>query len=365
MAKRIEDLDKNLKVKPAAAAGDVTWRSAADGRFAVRGLWWFKENGGRFYRLPMRAEKIVTPAVWDLQQRTAGARICFRSDTTSVHVRADLGPTVSFAHMPATGHSGFALYVGEPYRTQPWGFAFPQGNETSFERQLLANLSPRMREYTLYLPLYSGVKKLEIGLSNGARIEKPSAPAVAKPAVFYGTSITQGGCANTADADYASIVGRLLNIDTINLGFSGNGKGEPELAQLIGEIDASLVALDYVANVDVPRLRKTLPVFIRILREKRPELPIVIMSKIVYCGCSAHASARANHEAQRDTILECYARLRRAGDTNVHFVDGNALLPHGAWLAHSDGGHPTSVGFQLMAERLAPQIASILLAPQA
>jgi len=257
-----------------------------------------------------------------------------------------------------------AVYRGGPYRQQPMSIAFPDTTATQFERDLFSGLSRRMREYTLYLPPYNAPTALEIGLSRGARIEKPSPFAVRKPAVFYGTSITQGGCAHTAGAEYQSILGRMLNLDTINLGFSGNGRGEPEVARFIAEIDASLFALDYVANVDVETLRTTLPAFVQILRDAHPTTPIVLMSKIVYTSCTYSAAVRKDHEARRDVMIGFYSDARRAGDANIHFVDGNALLPHGAHLAHCDGGHPTSVGFQMMAEMLAPQVAGILLADE-
>ena len=347
----------------AKAAPDVEWVPSSDDRFTMRGLWWYEENERCFSRLPHRAKDVVREPVWQLAQCPAGARLCFRSDTTSIRVRCMLPHATPMAHMPLTGQSGFALYCGGPGRVLPRALAFPQLKETEFERVLFEGVSPALREYTLYLPLYEGVTSLEVGLDKGAAVEAPSAPAVEAPVVFYGTSITQGGCAHTAGADYESILGRMLDLDTINLGFSGNGQGEPEVAELISEIDASLYALDYVANVDLATLEATLPRFVEILRAKHPETPIALMSRVVFTACTYSPEAREKQEAQRDIIIHFYSRARQAGDANIHFMDGNALIPYGAQLAYSDQGvHPTSVGFQMMAEGLAPQIAQILLA---
>ena len=181
-----------------------------------------------------------------------------------------------------------------------------------------------------------------------------------KPAVFYGTSITQGGCANNAGGDYPSIVSRALNLDVVNLGFSGCGQGEPEVAHMIAEIDAGLFALDYVANVQPPRLKKTLPEFVNILRAKHPKTPIVLMSKIVYAAAMYAREYREQHEQCRDIMIQFYVKARKAGDKNIHFVDGNALISYGTDLALVDGGHPTGAGFQLMAGRLVPQVRQIL-----
>ncbi|NQT13990.1 MAG: SGNH/GDSL hydrolase family protein [Planctomycetes bacterium] len=361
MTKRVEELDKNLAAPGGANTPSLRWIPATDKRFTMRGLWWNEENAGAYCRLPLRAEAIVRPEVWQLAQQTAGARVCFRSNTTSLRVRATLLNPSGMPHMPATGQSGLALYAGPPLQQRPWPVAFPAQAEDHFEASLFADKSAEMREFTLYLPLYNGLKSLDLALSPGARVLRPSPAAEAKPVVFYGTSITQGGCAHNPGADYPSILGRMLSLDTINLGFSGNGRGEPALARLISEIDASLVVLDYVANARAEGVRKTLPRFCRILREGRPELPIALVSRVMFSQCIHDKTERQEQEAQRDVILNFYARQRHKGDTNLHFIDGNVLIPFGKELAYSDSGvHPTNVGFELMAKRLAPQIEYIL-----
>jgi hypothetical protein len=317
----------------------------------MRGLWWYKANSRSFWRLPVYARASVRAAVWDLAQCSAGAHVCFRSDTTCMHVRARLTRKVPFPHMPTTGHSGLALYMGGPYQMRPCAVAFPPVDELEFAGELFSGFSTTVREYTLYLPLYNGLEMLDIGLSPGACVGPPSPLAFARPAVFYGTSITQGACAHNPGADFVSVLGRLLSLETINLGFSGNGLGEPEMARLLAEIDACLYVLDYVANVDAARLRETLPQFIAILRMKRPDTPIALMSKVVFTEECLSGQHMLEHDERRDVVMDCYLQARRRGDSNIHFVDGNALIPFGADLAYSDRGvHPSNVGFQMMAQ---------------
>jgi lysophospholipase L1-like esterase len=120
-------------------------------------------------------------------------------------------------------------------------------------------------------------------------------------------------------------------------------------------------ALDYVANVDPATLKKTLPAFIAILREKHPTTPIALISRIIYSKVTWDPKQREQHEICRDIIIDCYAKCRRRGDRNIHFIDGNALIPYGQHLAYSDAGvHPTTYGFEMMAKALAPQIEYLL-----
>ncbi|MBI4025967.1 MAG: SGNH/GDSL hydrolase family protein [Verrucomicrobia bacterium] len=360
MTKRIEELDRNFKTAVASKKDGLLWLDASDRRLTTRGLWWRAENKGVFNRLPLRAQSVVREAVWTLAKAPSSARVCFKSDTTRLSARAANEALAPMAHMPGTGHSGLALYVGAPFRMRPWRMAVPSLDKPSYEAVFFENLPRAMREYTLYLPLYNNLVKLELGFSRGARIEAPSAPALRKPVVFYGTSITQGGCASTAGSDYVSTVGRLLNLDVINLGFSGNGCGEPEVARLVGEIDAGLFVLDYAGNVQTPGLKKTLPEFYRILRRRHPRTPILLLSMICFSHVSYSIQHREGHEAKRDVMIHFYSRMRRAGDHNLHFVDGSALIPFGMDAAYVDGVHPSDHGFRIMAERLAPFIEMIL-----
>ena len=362
MAKKsIEQLDKNLKAKAVRDADALRWRDATQKPFTVRGLAWHAENKGRLCRLPLRAEGTVRGPVWDLAQHTAGARIAFRSDATNMAVRVTNTDAGMMPHMPLTGQRGVALYAGEPGRMRYWVTGIPEQGCATFERPLFEGITKKLREYRLYLPLYKGVDRIEIALNKGARVLPPSPPALPKPLVVYGTSITHGGCASTAGGDFPSALGRRLNLDTINLGFSGNGKGETEMAELIREVDAALYVLDYAANVDNKRLHCTLPRFVKALRAKRPETPILMVTSPFYARSNHSAQVRRDQEAKRDTMIAAYARLRKQGDANVHLADGWALIPFGTEGAYVDGVHPTEHGFQLMADRLAPFVDMILL----
>jgi hypothetical protein len=76
-----------------------------------------------------------------------------------------------------------------------------------------------------------------------------------KPIVVYGTSIAQGACASRPGMAWTAILGRRMNIPLINLGFSGNGKLEKEMLDLIAEIDAEVYILDCLQNMLAPRFR--------------------------------------------------------------------------------------------------------------
>jgi len=345
------------------AAGTQSWRwmTPGDARLAVRGLAWSGENGGGFARLPARAEGRVPDEVWRLAQCPAGARVAFRSDTTGLAVRVTNSDAGVMNHMAGAGSNGLSLYCGRPGGMRYWATARPSPESPSFESVLFQGVPKERREFRLYLPLYKPMLSLEIGVAKGARLLPPSPNALDKPVVFYGTSITQGGCASTAGSDFVSSVGRVLDLDVVNLGFSGSGRGEPVMAELVSEIDAALYVLDYAANADAATFHRNLPRFYRIIRKRRPKTPILLTTTVCFSGFDYSFERKATTERKRDVVFEFYARQRRRGDRDLHLVDGFGLIPFGTDAAYVDGVHPTDHGFQMMADRLAPQIQQILL----
>lgn len=291
----------------------------------------------------------------------AGVHLAFFTDSAELSVRMEAADTAPMGHMPATGMAGAELYFREEGRWYPLATARPSVTEPKFEANLFRNVPRRLREYRLYLPLYKPLVSLALGFEPGAVVRASHAPRGSKPWFFYGTSITQGGCASTAGSEFVSMVGRLLDAETVNFGFSGNGKGEPAMARLIRQVDAEMYVLDFLANADRESLDSVLTEFLRILREKRPRTPVIIVSSPAFNQILWNEEARAVEADKRDTAMRVYLRARDAGDRHLHFVDGRGILPAGIDGAYVDGVHPTSHGFALMAERLALQLRAIRL----
>lgn len=176
-----------------------------------------------FYdRLPAGAEGRVPDPVWNLSRDSAGICARFVSDAAALHARWTLRKgNLAMDHMPATGVSGLDLYV----RIEGAWRWLAVGRPTQFptnEVQLCAELPPGAREYLLYLPLYNGVRDVAVGVPSGAKIEAAT-PSPRKPIVFYGTSITQGGCAARTGTCHTAFLGRWLDWPVVNLGFRATG----------------------------------------------------------------------------------------------------------------------------------------------
>src|SRR5438477_2344722 len=214
-----------------------------DARLTVNGLAWFEEDKPALRRLPLRLKDSFRPPVWNLAQQPSGGRVRFKTDSTRIAIRAQNPNTSGMHHMTTIGQSGLDIYVENEYR----GSAWPDKSGNIVKEWVVGESGP-VREITLYLPLYKGVAINEIVLESNTKIAPPGPFALQKPIVFYGSSITQGGCASNPGMSYQAQVARWLNVDFINLGFSGNGLGEAAVADAVSEIDAACFVLDYWGN---------------------------------------------------------------------------------------------------------------------
>jgi hypothetical protein len=240
----------------------------------VEGQGW-AETKAPFDRLPAKAEKTARPPVWNLSRHSTGLCVRFVTDATTIHARWTLtGKNLAMPHMPATGVSGLDLYVKTGAGKWQWVANGRPTAETNTVA-LASGLAAGEKEYLLYLPLYNGVSSVEIGLPKGSALKKADArPADRKaPLVFYGTSITQGGCASRPGMVHTAILGRKFDRPVINLGFSGNGTLDPDIAQLLGELDAAVFVLDCLPNLSAAQVAERTEPFVRRCERRSPPPP--------------------------------------------------------------------------------------------
>jgi len=339
----------------------VKWHCPDEAPFRLAGFAWF-ETDGIYRRMPVDPPKPLPQAVDGLADSTAGGQIQLQADTKKLAVRVELAGPGGMDHMPFTGQCGFDCYIGGPGQQRYLSTTRRGSSDSSYEHTMFDMPAPEMRNVTLNFPLYQGVKKVEVGLDEGAEVLPPPPYAREGRVVVYGTSITQGGCAARPGMAYTNILARKLNVEFINLGFSGSGRGEEEVAVTVAQSPNPMCfVLDYEANcVSNELLRETFPRFIRILRESRPETPILAVTRIRHAGELFYPdSKRARDERfefQKSTIEELQSR----GDDSLFFHDGRELLGEDFDECTVDGSHPTDVGFLRMANGLEPVLREIL-----
>jgi lysophospholipase L1-like esterase len=209
----------------------------------------------------------------------------------------------------------------------------------------------------LYLPLYNGIKTITIGVHEDNTLSKPieSFHRRDKLVVFYGTSITQGGCASRPGMACTAIVQRQLDVPVINLGFSGNGRMEPEMADLLAELDPAVYVLDCIWNMRPEMVEERVEPFVKRLRQAHPKTPILL---------AEDSSVSDTTPTRKGAILRTiYDRLKSQGIMNLHFLSNEDMLG-GDGEGTVDGVHPNDLGMMRQANAFSKSLAAILGARQ-
>ncbi len=349
--KDLTQIDPNFAVHTEFDTSNLEIRNALDAPFIIYGLLPPDVGEDSFCRLPRSVAEKVNEGVLLLHRNTAGGRVRFQTNSTSVAIFAHMNPSVNSSHFALTGKYGFDMYAGTRYMGT---FIPPNPSESGFSS--LLKLGPaEEREITINFPLYADVKTLYIGLDKDATLSAPSPYAYEKPVVYYGSSITQGGCASRPGNSYESIIERRLNCDYVNLGFSGSAQGEPVMAEYIASIPMQAFVCDYDHNAPSPEhLAKTHWPLFETIRQKQPEVPIVIVSR-------PELYPTGDTRRRLAILQETYQKALARGDKNVYFIDGHKMMwefaDDGATV---DGCHPNDYGFVAMAKKIGSVLEEIL-----
>ena len=358
----IGSIDRNFAVETKAEDGFI-FRDVKQEPFKIEGLPWFRENSREYCRLPKTmTEKDVNEGALALAHHMAGVCVRFRSDSPELLIRAGLAYSTDMNHMPRTGSAGFDSYRrGGDGKMLYNRTVQPSPGQVDVRTQIGNNPGGALCEWIVNFPLYGGVEKVEIGFRDGSTILPPPPHRVERPILFYGSSITQGGCASRPGNAYTSMLCRKVDAEQINLGFSGSGRGEIAVARAIAGLSLSAFVMDYDHNAPDPEhLEKTHEPFFRAVREANPGLPIIIMS-MPNCREQDFHDPAFGCRRRRDIIRGTYLHAVAAGDRNVYFIDGETLFGrrmHDACTV--DGCHPNDLGFYRMYRHVLPVLEKAL-----
>lgn len=334
---------------------DFQWHDVRD--WGVEGKGW-QDTLRYFDRFPAKAKPSVREPVWNLSRHAAGMSVQFVSDATAIQVRYSLlSDELALPNMPATGVSGLDLYAEDAAGIDRWVSVVAPTDQV-VDIAIAEDLISRKQRYTLYLPLHNSIDTLEIGVAPDALFE-PILPRTEKPMVFYGTSIMQGLCASRPGLAFSAILGRRLHRPFLNLGFSGNGRMEPEVGALLAELDAAVFVIDCLPNMgEAEIVERTVP-FVRQLRDARPNTPILLVEDRTFPNTPFFFDRAEYLQRRRDAYQRAYQDLVEAGIEQLYYLEGDHLLGHDT-EGTTDGSHPNDLGMMRYADAYEPVLQAIL-----
>lgn len=356
----ISKLDKNFNVDNNIPEDDVVWYNLAEAPFKLYGGQYTKDG---YCRMSPEVAKTVSEGVKNLNYHTAGIRARFKTNSPYIAISVSWPLCARMNHMALSGSSGFDLFrVKNKIHSFMCSFipgaADPTEGFSGIKYLNIPKLEDKyskdeINDYILNFPLYNCVKDVFIGIKKGSVIEEGDEYSHSLPIVFYGSSITQGGCASRPGNCYQNFLSREFDFNYINLGFSGNGKGEDAIVDYMANLEMSAFISDYDHNAPTKEhLEKTHYNMYKKIREKNPDIPYVIIGKPDFFN---------GEWERRAVIFETFAKAKASGDKNVYYVDSSALFGGINWDDCTvDGCHPTDLGFYKMYEALLPTFKIIM-----
>ncbi len=341
----------------------IKWSNPLDQPFPViRGRAWHNEQQRTYARLPLKAKNLVNKAVWNLSQQSAGLSIAFYSNSPEIKIKYTVTGGRSMAHMPATGVSGVDLYATDRNGRSRWCAAKYSLGDTlvyTYDGLTYEDASNKGYEYTLFLPLYNSVSFLEIGVKDNASISFIPV-SEEKPLVVYGTSIAQGACASRPGMAWINIINRTMEHPVVNLGFSGSGKLEKELFELLAETDAKLYIIDCMPNMispaDTAVIAERILTGIKTLRT-RNQAPVLLVEHSGYMNEYTSDRAEASYRASNRQLRKAYNTLMQQEPDIYYLTKEEIGLSMDAMV---EGVHPSDLGMQQYADSYVKKIREIL-----
>jgi lysophospholipase L1-like esterase len=325
-----------------------------------------RDSSHIFYRLPGYMQPLVRKAVWDLSLNTAGEFLRFKTTARSFTVRYTLASkNLSLPHMPATGVSGVDLYALD--RNGSWNWSPPKysfGDTCVFVyKNLLVASGSGMADFYLYLPLYNTIQWISIGAPGNEQFEFVAGNQ-GKPIVAYGTSILQGAVASRPGLAWSNILERKLNREVINLGFSGNGRFEKPIFDLMAGVDAKIYILDCMPNltrgahISDEEVKSRVYYGIARLREKHPGVPILLAEHADgYTPFNMDTALLNDYHEASLLMAKIYGDLKIKGIKNIYLLSDKDIRFDTDCT--TEGTHPNDIGMMKYARAYAEKIREI------
>ncbi|MFB5944878.1 SGNH/GDSL hydrolase family protein [Albibacterium profundi] len=322
----------------------ITWKNPLDESYTV--INGQLPNIAGYDRLPAGMEADVRKPVWNLSKDNAGEYIEFRTPAKEIVVRYQVTKRLDMNHMPATGVSGVDLYAKNNNGEWEWAPGRYQFQDTITYTFPTADHNEN-RSFRLYLPLYNEVSWLEVGVKETDGVSFIPVDEQA-PIIVYGTSIAQGACATRPGLAWTSILGRKLDMPIINLGFSGNGRLEKPLIDVIGDTEARLFVLDCLPNLSSDSyseddIRQRVTAAVASLQEKNPATPILLVENSGG-GTDLIIDQPRNNRYKRTTAFleKVFSELKASGTENIYLLKTEDI--NMGINSTVDGSHPNDIG---------------------
>lgn len=361
----IAEIDQNFAEKNITQKGEGIVYELPCEPFRLYGGSYTEDEG--FFTIPHDIAKSINDGVEWGAQCGSGMRLTFATDSKSIRLEVKAFAPLLLKNMAFIGSNAFTLTEkdddGERFVDNIVPPTTDNGYNITLQEEYRASAKltgGRVRNYVLYFPLYSGIKRLKISFdANSVVTDGTGYRSDIAPIMYYGSSITQGASASRANNMYQCYIAEHFNVDYMNYGFSGSAKAEIQMAEYLASKNCSIFVYDYDHNApSTEYLEQTHERLFKLFREKHRDTPVIFMTKPDHHELDGIDSERDERAA---IIYRTYKNALESGDKNVYFIDCRRIFPKDV-REHCfiDGIHPNDLGMHYMANALIEVIERLI-----
>ena len=305
-----------------------------------------------FQRLPDIYKNSIRKEVWDLSENNAGVSIQLNTNSKNLKLKWNVKLDFKMNHMTDAGIKGLDIYEHADNQWKYLSTGLPNSNKNE---HLIEFNNVNKKTLCLYLPLYDSIVDLDIGIDDNSSLKFIKNDN--KPIVFYGTSITQGGCASRPGMAHTNIISRNTIYPCINLGFSGNGHLEAEIGNILSKIDAKCFIIDCLPNVNISQIKSNTIPLIQSIRgiNKIYHRPIFFLEQPLIHDQYIDEDVKEKNYVLASQIKEC----NKLGFKDIYLIKQKDCLGSD-YEATVDGVHYNDIGFQRFSDHILKNIVSVL-----
>ena len=315
------------------------------------------ETPNPYHRVDTTVFKGFTSSENAQVRMSSGLAIAFKTNSPVIYVHTDYG----LEYVPISNNNiaikGYDLYIKKDgkYLYASSGIS-KDPLEVEKPYKLIADMDDSVKDCLLYLPIYSELYSVKIGVAKGSLLEAADNPFRYRIAVF-GSSFTQGAGASRPGMIYTAQLSRKTGFEFLNLGCSGNCKLQPYFADVLSAADVDAFLFDTFSNPNAKAIKKRLFPFIERIQKSHPDIPLIFQQTIYRENRNFNTKAEANERAKQEMVKIMMEQACKKYK-NVYLIETNATSEdHDTSV---DGTHPDSYGYILWTKKVEKPIKKIL-----
>ncbi|MBR4756628.1 MAG: SGNH/GDSL hydrolase family protein [Bacteroidales bacterium] len=289
-------------------------------------------------------------------RNSSGIAVAFFTNSTAISIKTVYGEIGHPTNTNGIAARGYDLYIRKDGKWLWAAAGVPSDANLDKPYTLIVDMDPGMKECLLYLPLYSEVLSVKIGVENGSTLEGAPNPFRHRIGIF-GSSYTHGSSTGRAGMAYPAQFSRKTGLQLLSLGCSGNSKLQPYFADVLAAADVDAFIFDAFSNPNPTMIKERLFPFIEKIQASHPGKPLIFQRTIYRESRNFNGGSDKSEQAKMD-VADSLMKIACKQYKDVYYIYPDATAKNHE--ASIDGTHPSNYGYQLWAESIEKPVKRIL-----